>query len=92
MNLKEGKMKIYKEAGNNFLVVGRSYFIATGEDKKGNVIFEKAPKDKFIFFIKKIIPKLRESVDKDKILWSALSKMSLNDLKRWLSLSQDWKV
>ena len=52
----------------------------SGEDKKGNSLFEEAPRNKYIFFTKKIIPKLRKSVNIDRILWGALSHMSLEDL------------
>ena len=73
-------MKIYKEAKSNFLVVGKKYYIVAGEDKKGNSLFKEAPRDKYIFFTTKIIPKLRKSVNVDKVLWGALSKMSLEEL------------
>lgn len=75
-------MKIIKEAQSNFLKIGNKYYYADGEDKKGNLIFKEIKdKKKFDLLTKKIIPKLKDSVNIDELLAGALGKLSMTDLE-----------
>ena len=76
-------MKVIKEAQSNLLKIGKKYFYASGEDKKGNMVFKEVGaenKKKIDLLTKKIIPKLRDFVSVDDLLIGALGKMPMRDL------------